>query len=201
MINELAAARRLLCSAGMLKMSIRRKLFLAFSLVAAISSATLLLVAASYVRTVRAQLDRQFLEDARSTLERDRSYRASLDQEALDFIQSGALDPGLFASFLAGDSQTQTMFERVPALLQIALYDRHTATPLRVWTRPGSSVARMQLKDIEALMYGPGARVSVGVYPVGHNFLVKNGRYFAMSNASTELAPRGMIVGELDTNM
>jgi len=52
------------------KMSIRRKLFLAFALVAAISSAALLLLAGPYMRSVRAQLDRRFLDDARAALTR-----------------------------------------------------------------------------------------------------------------------------------
>ena len=54
----------------MVKMSIRRKLFFAFTLVVAISSAALLWVTRSYMGTVREQLDRDFLDDARAAVRR-----------------------------------------------------------------------------------------------------------------------------------
>src|SRR6185312_11957854 len=84
----------------MLKMSIRRKLFLAFALVAAISSAALLLFARSYMANERAQLDRRFLDQAHGALEQLTQRTETLEREGMDVISDGSLDPQMLTAVL-----------------------------------------------------------------------------------------------------
>ena len=186
----------------MLKMSIRGKLFLAFTFVAAISSAALLVLAGSYIRNVRAQLDRHFLEDARAALDRQGQQSDRFEQQALDIVSDGALDPGMLSSLLSDKSQvhalgSQTMFERVPALLQLALFDEDKQKLLRTWTREGAPVEPLEDKAIAALLAGP-QQVSVGVHPVGRETVIQAGRYFAIANTGSAAAPRPTAIGEID---
>ena len=180
-------------AAGMLKMSIRRKLFLAFALVAAISSAALLLLAGSYIRTVRAQLDCHFLEDARAALDCEGAQSEELEQEALDVVENGALDPDMLWSFLADESSWRLLFDRVPGLIQLAVYDARK----RIVRAQGTEVDPLQDQDIEAALAGPstlagGPVASVDVHP-GRTWVVHNSRFLAFARTTRET-----IVGELD---
>jgi hypothetical protein len=96
----LGAAQRLLCVAGMPTMSIRRKLFLAFALVAAISSAALLLLARSYIRTVQADLDARFMEQARSAFDRQTQITEQTENQVLDMVSNAALNPDMLVTLL-----------------------------------------------------------------------------------------------------
>jgi hypothetical protein len=195
-IEGLVTARRLLYVPTMLKMSIRRQLFFAFALVAAISSAALLLLAGAYIGNVRAQLDRHFLEDARAALDRQSERCHQLEVETLDIVSDGALDPMLVAS-LVNDPQLATLFEHLPALVQLAIYDERAHAMVLVLARPGAAVQPLRAADAATLLAGPQL-VHVGVHPIGRTTVFDNGRYFAIANAGSNEAPRDTVIGELD---
>lgn len=199
MIGTLAAARRLLCVATMLKMSIRRKLCLAFALVAAISSAALLLLASSYIRTVRAQLDRHFLEDARAALDQQSRRTETLEKQGMDVVFDGSVDPKMLTDTLTDESNWRILFERVPTLLQLRVYDDHQRMWIRAWARPGSTFPADPLQDPDiAAVLGERHMMSGGGDFVGRTTLMKNGRYFAIATTGDAETPRTTVLAELE---
>ncbi|HEY2743478.1 MAG TPA: HAMP domain-containing sensor histidine kinase [Polyangia bacterium] len=185
----------------MLKMSIRRQLFLAFTLVAAISSAALLVLARSYVRNVRGQLDRHFLEDGRAALNRQDQQSGSWETQALDIVSDGALDPNMLSSLMSDESQLQKLFQSVPALLQLAVFDEQKGKLLHTWARHGTPVEPLSDRKIEAMLAEPhdGAHVEVnwGAHPVGRTTVIEDNRFFAIANTGSDAAPRATVVGEI----
>jgi signal transduction histidine kinase len=186
----------------MLKMSIRHKLFFAFALVAAISSAALLLLARSYVASVRAQLDRQFLDDARAAFERQTAAGERLEQQAESIVTEGALDPQVLSSFMSDESAWHVLFERVPLLRQLALYDDRQRIWELAWGRPGQPLAVDPLRDKDfAEVIDERGMLGGGADFVGHTTVTKNGRLFAIAAGSSD-GKRGMdVIAELDLPM
>jgi hypothetical protein len=187
----LAAARRLLLVAGMPTMSIRRKLFLAFALVAAISSAALLLLAQSYIRTVRADLDARFLEQARTAFDRQTEVTERTENQIFDLVSNGALDPTMLGSMMKDQENWRILGDRMPALVQLAVYKGPKQMLLWSWGRPGHSdpindPLMGSIVDEQQLSSG-------GDLTPRRATLSKNGRFFAMATNSSEA-----VVAEMD---
>ncbi|HWE29967.1 MAG TPA: hypothetical protein VHB97_18275, partial [Polyangia bacterium] len=174
----------------MLKMSIRRKLFLAFTLVAAISSAALLALARSYIGSVRAQLDRKFLDDARGALDRQQAQGELNERRVFETIKELARDPNVLT---AEEPISSELFQSAPALAEIVVWDAQSRKIVRSATQPGSAVTLLG-RDIEALAYGPlliwnGDRVAIDDAQ----------RTYALAFIGSEAAPRGVILALLDS--
>jgi signal transduction histidine kinase len=189
----LAAARRLLFVAIMPTMSIRRKLFLAFALVAAISSTALLLLAQSYVRTVRAELDARFLEQARSGFDRQTQLTELIENQVLDMVSNGALDPKMVASMLKDEASWRVLGDRMPVLVQLALYDGHHQVGVWAWGRPGVAFVDPLRDPVVPSLLEERQAASGDTYFGGQQALVKDGRSFAIASSG-----RAAVVAELD---
>ncbi|MCU1283304.1 MAG: histidine kinase [bacterium] len=180
----------------MLKMSIRRKLFLAFALVAAISSAALLLLAGSYIQNVRAQLDRHFVEDARAALHRQDERAAFIQDQVFDALNEVAAEPDLLKKY-ANPSQLGGIFDRVPALVQIALWDSSKHELVGTMVRPGAHAALLQnidQLDLAAELQTPRAHIGKSAVI----YLSQNGPLFHVATIGSKEAPRGYAIGEVD---
>ena len=183
----------------MLKMSIRRKLFLAFALVAAISSAALLLLAGSYIRSVRAELDRHFLEDARAALNRQNQAAEHNEEQLLDVVSDVALERDILAPTYASDSQLAGFFDHVPALVQLAVWDSDRQELVRAMVRTGAGVQPLNNANAAALLTGPQKFRHPGVGTFGHHIVIQNERQFPIANIGSNEKPRGTIIGEEDS--
>ena len=185
----------------MLKMSIRRKLFLAFALVAAISSAALLLFARSYMANERAQLDRRFLDQAHGALEQLTQRTETLEREGMDVISDGSLDPQMLTAVLVDESHWQILFDRTPSLLQLAVFDDQRGVWLHAWGRPGAAVPPDPLhdKDVETVLE-ERALDNGRVKFIGRTTLMQNGRYFAVATSGSNDKPRYTVLAELDVH-
>lgn len=131
----------------MLKMSIRRKLFFAFALVAAISSAALLWLAHSYIGSTRAELDRRFLEDARDALQRQGEQAEEREQVAWQVLGDVAAEPNILKPPYASDAWSGGLPEVALPLVQIALWDSSKKQIVRSRARPGAAVALLENID------------------------------------------------------
>jgi signal transduction histidine kinase len=185
----------------MLKMSIRPKLFLAFALVAAISSAALLLLAGSYMRSVRAELDRRFLEDARAALHRQDETAENRLQASFDVLTDVAAEPDTLQPVARSDAWWGAWFDGAPPLVQIALWDSSKQEIVRSMARPGAHVTPLENIDkaeIAARLKNPRA-ARMGNIPVlwVDNGPLFNWPLFPIATIGEE-APLGFVIGEVD---
>jgi signal transduction histidine kinase len=180
----------------MLKMSIRKKLFLAFTLVAAISSAALLLLAGSYIGSVRAQLDRHFVEDARAALHRQDERAAFTQDQVYDTLREVAAEPDLLTRY-ASPAQLARFFDRVPALVQIAIWDSSKQEIVGTMVKPGAHawlLENIDRADFAAELKTPPAHIGKSAIV----YLSQNGPLFHVTTIGSKEAPRGYAIGEVN---
>jgi signal transduction histidine kinase len=115
----------------------------------------------------------------------------------MDVVSDGSLDPKMLSALMADESHWQILFERVPTLLQLAIYDDQKW--VRAWARPGTTVAvdPLQDKDTAALLAERQMQSGGGDF-VGRTTVMKNGRYFAIATTGNDQAPRATVLAELD---
>jgi len=179
----------------MVKMSIRRKLFFAFTLVAAISSAALLWVTRSYMGTVREQLDRDFLDDARAAVRRQEVAADEWEQASFDVLKDLAVEPDILKPADRSDASSRNWFDDAPPLVQIAVWDARKQEIVRSATRPGAQVTLLQNVDqaeIAAALKAPHAD-PMGDFPI----LWDNGTIFPFKAIGDETL-LGYVIGEID---
>jgi signal transduction histidine kinase len=182
--------------ATMIKMSIRRKLFLAFTLVAAISSAALLWVARSYIGTVRAQLDRRFLEDARDALQRQGEMAEDREQAAWDVLRDVAAEPSILKPPYASEVWSNGLPDVALPLVQIALWDSSKQQIVRSKARPGAAVTLLENVDpaeIAARLKDPSA-ARMGNLPI---LWLNDGPLFPFAGIGDETL-LGFAIGQID---
>jgi signal transduction histidine kinase len=181
----------------MLKMSIRRKLFLAFMLVAAISSAALLWLARSYIGSTRAELDRRFLEDARAALQQQGQTAEARQQAAFDVLGDVAAEPNILKPPYASDVWSGGLPNVALPLVQIALWDSSKQQIVRSKARPGAAVTLLENIDpaeIAARLKEPRA-ARLGNIPV--LWLPHDGPLFPFVPIGDE-TQLGFAIGQLD---
>jgi signal transduction histidine kinase len=183
--------------ATMVKMSIRRKLFFAFTLVAAISSAALLWLARSYIGSMRAELDRRFLEDARDALYRQNVEADNREQWAFDVVKDFAAEPDILKPPHRSEAWSGDWFDAALPLVQIALWDSSQQQIVRSIALPGAQVTRLEKIDkaeIAARLKDPRAAL-VGDIPI---LWGDNGTLFPIAAIGDEVPRLGYAVGEID---
>jgi signal transduction histidine kinase len=179
----------------MVKMSIRRKLFLAFTLVAAISSAALLWLARSYMGTVREQLDRDFLDDARDAAQRQGQMAEEREQVAWQVLGDVAAEPNILKPPYASDVLSNGLPDVALPLVQIAVWDARKQEIVHSVVRPGAQVFLLQNIDpaeIAAALKDPHAE-PMGNIPI----LWDNGSMVPFRFIGDETI-LGYVIGEID---
>lgn len=182
----------------MVKMSIRRKLFLAFTLVAAIASAALLWIAGSYIGSVRAEIDRGFLEKARDALRRQDALAENRQQASFDVLRDVAADPNTLKPVNRSDGPWVDGFDAAPPLIQIALWDSSKRQIVRSIPRPGAHVTRLERIDpneIVARLKEPRA-ARMGNLPILWDD--DGGPLFPVFAIGDDAPPVGYVIGEID---
>jgi signal transduction histidine kinase len=183
-------------------MSIRRKLFLAFTLVAAISSAALLWLARSYIGSTRAQLDRRFLEDARAALQREDATAENRVQQSFQVLLDVAAEPDILMPTDRSETWWGGWFEGAPPLVQIALWDSSKQEIVRSMARPGAQVTPLEKIDkaeIAARLNDPrAARIgNIPILRVDDRPFLDDGPLFPIATIGEE-APLGFVIGEIE---
>ena len=199
MIRGLGVGAAVALCATMIKMSIRRKLFFAFTLVAAISSAALLWVARSYIGTVRAELDRRFLEDAKDALDRQGWTGEERVQAAFDVLTDVAAEPDILKATNRSEPWFGGWSDDLPhaPLVQVALWDASKRQIVRSATRPGAQVtllADVDPNEIAARLKEPRA-ARLGNVPI---LWADTGPLFPIA-AVGDQALLGYVIGQIDT--
>ena len=177
----------------MLKMSIRRKLFLAFALVAAISSAALLLLARSSIRAVRADLDARCLAQARAAFDRQTQMTEETESHVLDMVSSAALAPQMLTSFMKDEESRRVLGDRMPMLVEELIYDGRRLTGRWSWERPGVALVDPDQDSVLPAVLDDQQVASGDSYIGGQRTLVKNGRNFAIAANG-----RTAVIAEMD---
>lgn len=181
----------------MVKMSIRRKLFLAFALVAAMSSASLVWLGRAYVATAHAELDRRFLENARAALQDEEFTAENRVQQCHDVVLDVAAEPDILSATDRSPLWSSEWLDGAPPLVQIALWDGSKQRIVRSMARPGTQPAPLQnidpaeiaarLKDPRAMIIG---NIQILWWP--------NGPFYPIG-AIGEDKPLGYVIGEIDS--
>ena len=177
----------------MLKMSIRRKLFLAFALVAAISSAALLLLARSYIRTVRADLDARFLAQARTAFDRQTEVTERQENQVLDMVSNAALDPQMLVSLMKDQQNWRVLGDRTPVLVKLIIYDGRRQVGVWAWGRPGVTWVDPEQDPRMPELLEERQAASGETYLGGQIAVVKDGRNFAIGSSG-----RTAVIAEMD---
>ena len=177
----------------MVKMSIRKKLFLAFTLVAAISSAALLWLARSYIGTVRAELDRRFLDDARAALQRQVEKAAERPEQSYQVLTDVAAEPDILVPADRSEAWWGGWFDAAPALVQIAVWDSSKQEIVRSVARPGARVTHLASFQVAAGLKDPRSRMDDFSVILWSN----NGPLFPIAAIGGD-APRGFVIGEVE---
>jgi signal transduction histidine kinase len=187
-------------------MSIRQKLFVAFLTVAAISIAALLMLARDYTRSVREELDRRFLDDARAAFDRQ-GEEAQRRMRPADLAVSTLAGTADVLAPLSSSGVEGGVLDTTPVILQLGIWDARRRELVRSAARSTADAngSLVEVLDAVHLLEQPrgGFRhltypfgVSPGEYQTWH--VSQSGRRYVVALVGAAEAPSSAVVAELD---